>query len=219
MYKPVRTNLLIVEDCTLIAEAYRRILLEITTFDFSIKLALNCDEAIKKINQINYQIILLDLQLPTSSNEKFTCGEDVGLYFRRKFPLSKIIILTSYANSLRALNIINGINPEAFLVKSDISEKSLKQAITDVLLKDKKYYSNVINGYAESTFSNNQKIDDFDRKILYHLSMGEKTKDISNFVALSYRAIEDRKNKLKILFNITENNTTLVKEAKKKGII
>lgn len=63
-------------------------------------------------------------------------------------------------------------------------------------------------------------MDNFDRQILYHLSMGVKIKDICKFIALSHRTIEVRISKLKTVFLINNKaDSNLIKEAKKFGII
>ncbi|OEK09106.1 hypothetical protein A8C32_14580 [Flavivirga aquatica] len=92
------------------------------------------------------------------------------------------------------------------------------KAVELVLLRTK-YYSETIKKCIQNKF-NDIIIDNFDRQILYHLSMGEKTKDICKYIPLSNRAIEVRKNKLKVyLLSNDGGSSNLVKEAKKLGII
>ncbi len=212
-------NLLIIEDSTIIANAYKHILGEIVDMTFNVTFAKNCDEAIHKIQRIKTQVVILDLQLPTSKNERFICGEDLGVLIRKESPDTKILVLTSVADQTRIQNIINEIRPEGFMIKADIDGIDLKNAIISAI-KGKIYYSKTIEGFTRKTFANKITIDDFDRQILYHLSMGEKTKDLSNFIPLSTRAIEVRKTKLKNLLDPKNNkNFNLVKEAKKLGFI
>ncbi|MDO5969522.1 response regulator [Flavivirga aquimarina] len=214
-----RSNLLIIEDSSIIANAYKNILNEITDTIFNIFFAKNCDEAIHKIRRIKTQVVLLDLQLPISKNERYICGEDLGLLIRKESPDTKILVLTSVTDQARIQNIINEIQPEGFMIKSDIDGIDLKNALTSTLM-GKRYYSKTIEGYTRKAYANRVAIDDLDRRILYHLSMGEKTKDLSNFIPLSTRAIEVRKTKLKNLLDTKNSgNFNLVKEAKKLGFI
>ncbi len=105
------------------------------------------------------------------------------------------------------------------MIKSDIDSTDLKIAINKVL-NGQKYYSKTIKGYQNETVINGITIDNFDRQILYHLSMGEKTKDLAKYIPLSTRAIEVRKTKLKTLLgDKNDDNFNLVKSAKKNGII
>jgi len=213
------TNLLIIEDHKIIAKAYETILKTIPKFSFNFSFAHNCDDAVKQINTSNNAIALLDLQLPISENEKFICGEDLGKLLREKSPNTKILILTSITDQNRILSIINEINPEGFMIKSDIESKDLKEAVSNIL-NNKKCYSKTIEALSNRTTINGVTIDDFDRQILYHLSMGEKTKDLTNFIPLSTRAIEVRKTKLKTLLDDdNEKDFNLVKRAKKLGYL
>ena len=212
-------NLLIIEDCTIIANAYRNILNEIPNINFNISFAKNCDEAIQYIEHKKAKIVLLDLQLPASRNEHFISGEDLGLLIRKVSPDTKIIVLTNVSDSLRINNIVKSMNPEGFAIKSDTDPIDLKNAIADIL-KGKKYYSKTIKGYTNKTSINGITMDDYDRQILYYLSMGEKTKNLSKYIPLSTRALEVRKTKLKMLLDKdNKSDFNLVKEAKNRGVI
>ncbi|WP_299552572.1 response regulator [Seonamhaeicola sp.] len=212
-------NLLIIEDHKIIAHAYKNIIEEITNINFNIDFAENCDEAADKIQDEKTDIFILDLQLPISENERFICGEDLGLLIRKENPNSKIIILTSITDQARILSILEELHPEGFMVKADIDSNDLKTAVLQVL-NGKQFYSKTIESLSKKTTINGVTIDDFDRQILYHLSMGEKTKNLSKFIPLSTRAIEVRKTKLKTLLDSNNDpNFNLVKEAKKLGFV
>ena len=63
-------------------------------------------------------------------------------------------------------------------------------------------------------------MDDLDKMILLQLSLGSKTKDISKYVPLSLRAIENRKRRLKEIFNVkASGDRELLEQAKKSGYI
>lgn len=212
-------KLLIIEDHDIIAQAYKRILSDLPNTNFNIEFAKNCDDAVLKIQRKKTQIVILDLQLPISKNERFICGEDLGLLIRKESPNAKILILTSITDQARVLSIIDEINPEGFMIKSDIESTDLITAVKHVL-NGQKYYSKTIESYTNNTTINGITIDDFDRQILYHLSMGEKTKDLTKHIPLSTRAIEVRKTKLKTLLDTeSDANFNLVKGAKKMGLI
>lgn len=212
-------KLLIIEDHKIIAQAYENILNSISNIEFSISFAHNCDEAAYQIQRLRNHVVLLDLQLPISKNEKLLSGEDLALLIKEKSPDAKILILTSITDQSRVLSIIEEINPEGFMIKSDIESNDLKDAIIKVL-GGEKYYSKTISSLSKVMVVNGLTIDDFDRQILYHLSMGEKTKDLTKFIPLSTRAIEVRKTKLKTLLDTADNdNFNLVKSAKKLGYV
>lgn len=212
-------RLLIIEDCNIIAKAYKAILNQVKKPLFTITIAKNCDEALLQLQKTKPELVVLDLQLPASKNERFISGEDVGMYIRNEFPETKIIIITSYTNRQRVLAILNGINPDGFMIKSDIESEDFKKSI-ELVLEGKQYYSETIEKISSTPAINGIVIDDFDRQILYHLSLGEKTKDLKNFIPLSTRAIEERKVKLKALLNDDKDpNFNLVKTAKILGLV
>ncbi len=212
-------SLLIIEDCSIIAEAYKGILRKTSNIDLNISFAKNCDVAEQKIRNKKNQIVLLDLNIPNSQNTRYISGEDLGLLIRKESPDTKILIITANTDQAKILSIINELQPEGFMTKTDIESKDLKTAISDIL-KGKKYYSKTIIEYSKNTSTNGIIIDDFDRQILYHLSMGEKTKNLTKYIPLSTRAIEVRKTKLKnLLDNENDANFNLVKTAKSRGFI
>jgi len=56
--------------------------------------------------------------------------------------------------------------------------------------------------------------------ILYQLSLGTKTKDLTKFIHLSLRAVEDRKKRLKEIFGVSgEGNKALLEKARESGYI
>ena len=68
--------------------------------------------------------------------------------------------------------------------------------------------------------SNDFILDDIDRKILYELSLGAKTKELPSIVMLSINAIEKRKRHLKHIFEIKNaDDRELIVIAKEKGFI
>ena len=218
MNKNQTVNLLIIEDCKITSHAYKTIFETIPNCSFNMKIAHNCDEAVKLIQTKKNTLIILDLQLPVSKNEKYVSGEDLALLIRETKKEAKIIILTNVSNPLRINSIIKEINPEGFIIKTETSPENLKHAV-NLILSGNNYYSNTIENGIKTKF-NGLVLDDFDRKILYRLSMGVKIKDICKFVALSHRAIEVRISKLKtVLLNTDNTDSNLIKEAKKLGII
>ena len=63
-------------------------------------------------------------------------------------------------------------------------------------------------------------LDEINRKIIYLLSQGVKTKSLSDHIDLSMSAIEKRKKYLKEVFEIEDgSDETLLFEARNKGFI
>ena len=217
-----------VDDHPVILEAYKNILDSTVIeekYNVTIDTAINCDMAIEKINNsektIKYDVLFLDIQLPPSSNGKILSGEDLAVYARKKLHEVKILILTTHNDSHRIQNILTIANPDALVIKDDLTSKELLNAL-DAILEDRPYYSTTVSRFFRKKILNGEEylLDDVNKKIIYFLSKGIKTKDLTNHVHLSLSAIEKRKVQIrKILKLETTNVEELISEAKKRGFI
>ena len=129
------------------------------------------------------------------------------------------IILTMFDESYRIHNIIQTINPEGFLIKSDLTSSELASAFQAVLYNPP-FYSGTVNSHLRKTNESDIIIDDKNRKILYLLSQGAKNKSLASHLNISLSAIEKRKKQLKEIFLVDDgDDETLINEARKKGFI
>lgn len=221
--KNMSLEILIIDDYPMTVRGYS-ILLKDMEFEYSIYTdsAFNCDEALLKINNHKehfYDIVLLDINLPASSNNVVVSGLELGVKIKTKFPKTKIIVHTGINDYQRISNIFKILNPEGFLIKSDIEPGILFEAIRTVL-SDNFFYSERTNRLLSRGRNQDIFIDSWDNKILYHLSLGEKMKELPKHIPLSMATIERRKKNLKMLFEIPDGNTKqLLEIARKKGFI
>lgn len=189
----------------MILEGYRNALLQDNSFNFSIDTANDCDTALSQLTSVKnpYEIVFLDIRIPPCENEKIISGEGLGMYLREHFPSTKIIILTMFSDKVRLINILKNIDPEGFLIKSEVIPSELQNAVK-LVLKGKRYYSTTIHELTIPRKNVHPLLDDYDHRILFHLSKGTKTKDLVDFVPLSLGAIEKRKRKIKEVFDISQ---------------
>jgi len=221
-------NVLIIDDHPIISEAYKMAFDYISDNDemlsFKIDIAASCKEANDKIRFIvasksNLDIVLLDIRLPPSKEDKILSGEDLGLLINDVLPDSKIIISTSLGNNFRVHTLINNINPDGFIIKNDITSKELIKAIKTVI-DAPPYYSKTILKFLRKRICNDFLLDKIDRQILFELSMGAKMKDLPNIIPLSLAGIEKRKRHIKQIFNVIDaDDRQLLLLAKEKGFI
>lgn len=222
----LKLKILMVDDHPMIIEGYQNTLQATKTADqeLDIETAVDCDSAFQLIqdaadNKTPYDIIFFDISLPPSKNGKITSGEDLAKITRKQLPETKIIILTMFNESFRVHNIIKDINPEGFLIKSDLTSRELADAFQHILNKPP-YYSNTVVNFMKASIISNIYIDDINRRILHLLSQGVKTKSLSEHIGLSSSAIEKRKRQLKLLFSVEDGkDETLLKNAKDKGFV
>lgn len=219
-------NILMIDDHPIIIEGYQN------TLQFSkkahqeleIDIANNCDHAIEFMNKsVNdntpYDVLFVDISLPSSSDGKMNSGEDLAEYARKVLPDARIIILTMFNESFRIHNIIKTIDPEGFLIKSDLTSSELASAFQAVI-SNPPFYSGTVNSFIRKSITSDIVIDDKNRKILYLLSQGVKTKNLASHLDISLSAVEKRKKQLKELFEIEDGqDESLLNAARDKGFI
>ena len=219
-------RILMIDDHPMIIEGYQNTLqfTKKESQELDIDIANNCDEAIAYMNksvQTNrpYNVLFIDISLPPSKDGLMNSGEDLAIYARKTLPKAKVIILTMFDESYRIHNIIQTINPEGFLIKSDLTSSELSSAFQAVL-HNPPFYSVTVNSHLRKTNESDIVIDEKNRKILYLLSQGAKNKSLAAHLNISLSAIEKRKKQLKEIFLIDDGqDETLINEARKKGFI
>lgn len=220
-------KVLIIEDEPLLIGVLQNVLKTISQsnglMDFDIKSVTNCDDATfeirKAVNTTPFDFVLLDISIPASTDKQVLSGEDLGLMLRDYFPKVKIMVLTHHNDNYRLNSILKSLNPEGFIIKSDIDFKPLVIAI-ETVLSDTPFYSKGILQLMRKHIVNDFFLDTIDRQLIYQISKGAKTKDLIDAVNLSKSAIELRKRNLKMLFGIEDgNDRKLILKAEQHGFI
>lgn len=219
-------RILMTDDHPIIIEGYQNTLIATKKDNqkLLIDIANNCDESVKFMlkaveSDRPYDVLFMDISLPPSSDGKFNSGEDLAKYARKIMPEAKIVMLTMFNENYRVHNLIKSIDPEGFLIKSDLTSSELASAFQAVL-NNPPFYSGTVNSIVRKSITNDIDLDDVDRKILYLLSQGIRTKSLKDHIDMSMSAIEKRKKHLKLLFDIQDgNDETLLDEARRKGFI
>ena len=219
-------RILMTDDHPIIIEGYQNTLLATKKPNqkLLIDIANNCDESVKFMNRAvetekPYDVLFMDISLPASTDGKFTSGEDLAKHARKVMPKAKIVMLTMFNETYRVHNLIKNIDPEGFLIKSDLTSSELASAFQAVL-NNPPFYSGTVNSIVRRSIANDIDLDDVDRKILHLLSQGIRTKNLVEHIDMSLSAIEKRKKQLKLLFDVQDgNNETLLDEARRKGFI
>lgn len=215
-----------IDDHPMIIEGYQNTLqfTKKSNQELYIDIANNCDEAVKFMeksmaNALPYDVLFIDISLPPSKDGLMQSGEDLAEYARIIMPKSKIIILTMFNEAFRIHNIIKTIDPEGFLIKSDLTSSELASAFQAVL-RNPPFYSGTVNSIIRKSITTDIVIDDKNRKILHLLSQGVRTKNLAAHLNISLSAVEKRKKQLKDLFLVEDGqDETLIEEARKKGFV
>jgi DNA-binding NarL/FixJ family response regulator len=223
-----KTSVLIIDDHPLICDAYVNALnfieKENSEISFKISLTHNCDDAIAKIKEsskrvLKYELIFLDIKLPPSKDKKILSGEDLGLEIKKLLPDSKVIVSTTYNDNYRIYSLMKNLNPDGLLIKNDITASELVNAI-NLVLTSPPYYSSSVSQTIRNEMLNDLLLDKIDRRLLYELSIGTKTKDLPMTLPLSIAGVEKRKRNLKNVFDVSGlEDKDLINKAKEKGFI
>ena len=221
-----KIRILMIDDHPMIIEGYQNTLqfTKKATQELFIDIANNCDEAIKYMEKsiekmLPYNVLFVDISLPASKDGLMQSGEDLAEHARKILPNAKIIILTMFNESFRIHNIIKNIDPEGFLIKSDLTSSELASAFQAVLYNPP-FYSGTVNSHIRKSITSDIVIDEKNRKILHLLSQGVKTKNLAAHLDISLSAVEKRKKQLKELFSVEDGeDETLLNAARKKGFV
>ncbi|WP_318345414.1 response regulator transcription factor [Flagellimonas baculiformis] len=171
------------------------------------------------VNSFKYDILLLDVQLFAPNENQPHSGEDLGVLARKLVPQTKIAFMSSFSDNFRINSILKSVDPDGYLVKTDIDPKTLEDAVKTIVLNPP-YYSSKALSAIRKKMANDIELDEKDKQILYHLSMGTKNKDLEKHIRLSPSSIENRKRHLKTLFGTeNENDMALIIAAKNRGFI
>ena len=221
-----KIKILMIDDHPMIIEGYQNTLLftKKDNQELDIDIANNCDEAVVYMDnsvqaESPYNVLFVDISLPPSTDGSMTSGEDLAEYARKILPEAKIVILTMFNESFRIHNIIKTINPEGFMIKSDLTSSELASAFQAVL-NNPPFYSGTVNSHIRKAITSDIVIDDKNRKILHLLSQGVKTKNLASHLDISLSAVEKRKKQLREIFDVTDGqDETLLNKARKEGFI
>ncbi|NKI25918.1 response regulator transcription factor [Arenibacter sp. 6A1] len=218
-------RILAVDDHEMITTGYKYILEAAEFDDFKVKMEsansyeLGAQKIMDSARSFLFDLILLDIQLTPSQEKEPHSGEELGVLARKVVPDSKVVFMSSFSDNYRINSILENVNPEGYMVKSEVDEKSLI-AMVKTVTTCPPYYSQKALVAIRKKVANDLILDNKDKKILYHISIGTKTIDIVNFVNLSLAGIENRKRQLKVVFGVEkQNDMALITEAKNRGFL
>jgi DNA-binding NarL/FixJ family response regulator len=218
-------RILAVDDHEMTTLGYKYILedSDFTDFNVKVEIAKSFEKGKSKIElskrAIPYDIILLDIQLFSAESKDTRTGIDLGIVARNEVPNSKVVFMSSYSDNYRINNIFKTVNPDGYMVKSEIDEMSLKTMVETIMSKSP-YYTASALAAIRRRMASDIVIDEQDQKILYHLSQGVHTRDIAPLIGSANTTVEARKRQLKALFDIKNgNDLALINEAKTRGFL
>jgi len=215
-------HVLAVDDHVVVLEGYHYMFQNLNHEHDELKFikARDCETAYHLIMAHRYEpfnVALLDYSIPQYEDQKLYSGADLASLIRKTMPGCKIILMTMHKEIDIIGSIIEKINPEGFINKSDCSAEELSEAFKQVL-DGQVVYSKAISNYLRRK-EKGIVLEDIDVRIILLLAKGIKNKNLSNYIPLSDSAIEKRKYKIKRLLEVEGNDEDLIHEARMQGYI
>ena len=218
-------TIMIVEDHLLAASGYKLILENAAEIGHlpphDVVKMHSIEMAVNFVNQNLYfpDIVFLDICLQDYKETKFYSGEDFGMYLKRISFKIKIIVMTSLSDPYRIKSILQNLNPDGFLLKSEIDEGTLIKSVQDIN-NDIPFFSTSILKLIKNQFFSCFRVSDDEKKFLYLLSKGVPSKEIPNYLPWSLSKVEKQKRILRQKIGAEYPNVlSLVNQAKKICLI
>lgn len=199
-----KLNILIVDDHPFIIDSFVKIISsnDIGEYQFNFITAQNAQEAVQKImfhNAENKKVNVAFLDINIQPFGKIKSGIELTLFLREIYPNCKVIIVTAFTEPIKVYNLIQKVNVEVILCKSDVDLSKLSDLCVKVDYNEK-YMSETVKKEISLLTKKKMNLDNFDLEIIEKMSQGIKTIDLPNFISLSLSAIEKRKARLKSEF-------------------
>lgn len=214
-------KILLVDDHIMITDFYKTALsnlgieTEITSAN-TLKIAYHL---VFNINITFFDIIILDIRMPSYLEKEINNGEDLAKLIRVKYPKIKIIIITGYCESARLNSINKYIYPEGILEKSNINYNIFIDAFK-LIVDGNTYFSETVKKSFNDKSYTSVYLDSTNRKIIDLLSRGVKTINIPQHLPISLSGVNKRKQKIKEILQIESgNDEDIIRECRTKGII
>ncbi len=121
MSDTAKRSILVVDD----EEIIREFLLEVLNEDYDVQAVSDGDEAIERLKEERYDLVITDLKMPRVS------GEEVVRFAKESDPNSKVIVISGYSSLYTASQSVNH-GACAFLSKP-FSIKELLQTVSNAI--------------------------------------------------------------------------------------
>lgn len=215
-------RVLAVDDHVVVLEGYNAIIqaLKPKSSEIVFKKAGDCKTAADHIDQNldePFDIAVLDYSIPPFEEKDLYNGGDIAMYLRNKMPGCKIIMMTMHKEVDILTYILEHINPEGFINKSDCTTDELFDGFK-IVLEGGLFYSKTVS-FFQKRLEKGIVLDDTDIRIIKLLAKGIKNKNLDKYIPLTVSGIEKRKYRIKRLLEVEGGDEELILEARNQGYI
>ena len=216
-----KLNILIVDKHPFVIDLYSDIIDSNNQnghYEFNFITASNVEEAIQKISikkAENKKINIAFFDINITPFAQIKSGTDLIILLKEIYPNCKVVIVTDLDEPLKVYNLIQKVNIEVILSKTDMNQRMLSQLCSSVDYKQK-YMSESVKIEISKIAKKKMNLDNFDLDIIEKMSQGVKTIDLPKFIPLSLSTIEKRKARLKMEFIDSKASDKILLESIKK---
>lgn len=215
-------QVLAIDDHGVVLEGYHSIFRAIVEEQTELRFirAVDCRSAYEQILKHTaepFEIAVIDYSIPHFAEKELYSGEDMALLIRQYMPACKIVMMTMHKEVDIIGRILEKIDPEGFVNKSDCTTQDLIDGFTCVL-SGGVFYSKVISSFRKR-LSKGIALDETDVQIIRLLANGVRNKSLDRYIPLSSSGIEKRKYRIKRLLDVDGDDEDLIKEARRQGYI
>lgn len=214
-------HVLAIDDHAVVLQGYFSIFKHLeNTQKLNFQKAFDCKsglEIIQRNTETPFDIAVLDYSIPSYPEHDLHTGEDMAALIRKEMPGCKIVMMTMHREFEILGRIIQNIEPEGFITKSDCSIEELIEGFRTII-KGNNFYSPTIKNYMRR-LEKGIMLEEIDLRILYLLAKGIKNKNLAKYIPLSDSGIEKRKYRIKRLLEVDGDDEVLITKAREMGYI
>lgn len=215
-------QVLAIDDHGVVLEGYHSIFRTIVAPPTELRFikAIDCRsgyEQIVKHSSDPFEIAVLDYSIPDYPEKELYSGEDMAVLLRELMPGCKIIMMTMHKEVDLIGRVLQKIDPEGFVNKSDCTTEDLVDGFTAVMSGDV-FYSKTVSLFKKRV-AEGVVLDETDVQIIRLLANGVRNKNLDRYIPLSNSGIEKRKYRIKRLLDVDGDDEDLIQEARRQGYI
>ncbi|MBL4604291.1 MAG: response regulator transcription factor [Flavobacteriaceae bacterium] len=221
-----KVKVLVVDDHKLMLEGICNALGQFSNYETTC--LSTCDAAYTAIKEVEatepFHVLFTDLSFDNQTSETILDDGEALISKLKKEGISiKTGVISGHSETNRIFNVVNNLNPDAYILKSHCSGDELNFAIQQ-MMKGYSFYTHEVHQKIQKRKVVHILMDDIALQILKELPRQSKIGNLEGIISksdgtfLKKRAIENKLANLRIDLG-ANNNTDLVIKAKELGII
>lgn len=209
-------RVLIIDDHIMTYDFYRIIISDYFSKRSQIEFAFcqNCGDSKSTIDDYHnkakpFDLAIVDFSLPIDEANNLHNGGDVSMYLKNQMPDCKTIIITSISDKFQIFDLIQNIQLDGFVIKSDMGFLLFKEILKTIVIDNQRYLSKEAKEIYDEINNEGIFIKKEYRMIVQLLAKGYRTEQIAAKMCLSTIAINKRMAKLKEKMGVDKDATIL----------